>query len=118
MGGIEKTLSTGGAAEVQKAPVVELVTATLDELLAKANAPNNIDFMSIDVEGAEFPVLRGLSLDRYQIEAFCIENDGEPERSKIRQLLESKGYKFVRAWKRDDWYVRNDQAYRHHMEFH
>jgi FkbM family methyltransferase len=118
LGGIEKTISTSSSPDVQKAPLVELTTATLDEILAKANAPANIDFMSIDVEGAEVPVLRGLSLDRYRIEAFCIENDGEPARSQIRQILEPRGYKHVRSWKRDDWYVLDDKNYQSHMEFH
>jgi FkbM family methyltransferase len=115
LGGIDKTV--GSAPQVLKAPLVELTTATLDEILAKANAPADIDFMSIDVEGAEVPVLRGLSLDRYRIEAFCIENDGEPARSQIRQILEPRGYKHVRSWKRDDWYVLHDQGYRNYMEF-
>jgi FkbM family methyltransferase len=117
LGGIEKTLSTSGTPEVQKAPLVEFTTATLDEILAKANAPGTIDFMSIDVEGAEVPVLHGLSLDKYKIEAFCIENDGEPARTQIRQILEPRGYKLVRSWKRDDWYVLNDAGYKNHMEF-
>jgi FkbM family methyltransferase len=116
-GGIENTLSTAAREEVRNAPVVEFTTATLDEILAKANAPTYIDFMSIDVEGAEVPVLRGLSLDRYQVGAFCIENDGEPAQSQIRQLLASKGYKHVRSWKRDDWYVRDAGPYENHMEF-
>jgi hypothetical protein len=48
---------------VQQAPLVDFSTATLDEILEKAHAPKHIDFMSIDVQGAEYEVLWGLSLD-------------------------------------------------------
>jgi FkbM family methyltransferase len=116
LGGIETTIRGKGETKVQQAPLVEFTTATLDEILAKANAPNNIDFMSIDIEGAEYAALHGLSFDRYKIEAIALENDGEPERSKIRSLLESKGYKLVRTWKTDDWYVLHDDRYRDQME--
>jgi hypothetical protein len=88
------------------------VTTTLDEILGKANAPRHIDFMSIDIEGAEFEALRGLSFDKYEVDAFAIEHNNEKEkREHIRQLLESKGYIRVRSWLTDDWYVRRDPGY-------
>jgi FkbM family methyltransferase len=96
------------------APLVEFVTATLDEILDKAKAPRHIDYVSIDVEGAELDVLRGFSLDKYQVDAFTIEHNNEPvKREAMRQLLESKGYSRVRSWVVDDWYVRRDMADRY-----
>src|SRR5262249_48926163 len=101
-----------GLPGVQQAPLVDFSTATLDEILEKAHAPRHIDFMSIDVEGAEYEVLRGLSLDKYEVEAFDIEhNNEEPKRQLIRQLLETKGYTLVRSWFRDDFYVLHDLPY-------
>jgi hypothetical protein len=105
LGGIESDLgkykgSTSAAGEV------ELVTATLDEVLAKGRAPQYIDYMSIDVEGAEYDALLGLSLDRYQIGTFTIEHNFEAKkREEIRALLEGKGYVRVRVWEVEDWYV-------------
>ena len=32
-------------------------------------------------------------------------NYDQPKREAIRQLLESKGYKRVRSWAEDDWYL-------------
>jgi FkbM family methyltransferase len=85
---------------------VELATATLDEILAKGRAPKYIDYMSIDVEGAEYDALLGLSFDRYQIGTFTIEHNFETKkRDAIRTLLEGKGYVRVRAWEIEDWYV-------------
>jgi FkbM family methyltransferase len=107
MGGISDTLGVGASApNVIGAPIVELTTATLDEILEKAHAPRHIDFMSIDIEGAELEALRGLSFDKYQVEAFAIEHNFEQaKREGIRQLLESKGYTRVRSWAEDDWYL-------------
>jgi FkbM family methyltransferase len=112
-GGIESDLGKYKN-QISRAPRVELVTATLDEILEKAKAPNWIDYMNIDVEGAEFDVLRGLSLDRYQVGAFTIEHNFENEkRERIRQLLGAKGYVRVRSWEVDDWYVHRDLAGRY-----
>ncbi len=105
LGGIDSDLgkykgTTSGAGRV------ELVTATLDEILAKGHAPRYIDYMSIDVEGAEYDALLGLSLDRYEIGTFTIEHNFEAKkREAIRTLLEGKGYVRVRVWEVDDWYV-------------
>lgn len=105
LGGIDSDLGTHKAV-ASKAPLVEFVTATLDEILEKAKAPKWIDYMNIDVEGAEYDVLRGFSLDRYQVGSFTIEHNYETEkRELIRKLMEAKGYVRVRSWEVDDWYV-------------
>jgi FkbM family methyltransferase len=106
--------------DLNKTPMVEFTTATLDETLEKAKAPQWIDYMSIDVEGAEYDVLRGLSLDRYQIGSLTIEHNYEPEkREQIHKLMASKGYVRVRSWEVDDWYVHRSLAkqYRTYVEY-
>lgn len=113
LGGIEKDLGKFKT-ELADAPMVEVTTATLDELLEKAKAPKWIDYMNIDVEGAEFDALRGLSLDRYEVGAFTIEHNFEPEkRAAVQQLLEAKGYVRVRSWEVDDYYVHKSLAGRY-----
>jgi FkbM family methyltransferase len=110
LGGIESDLAAHKT-QVSKAPLVEFTTATLDELLGKAKAPHWIDYMNIGVEGAEFDVLRGFSLDRYEVGAFTIEHNYEVEkRERIHRLLEAKGYIRVRSWEVDDWYVHRNLA--------
>lgn len=105
LGGIESDLGKYKD-QLSKSPLVEFVTATLDEVLEKAKAPKWIDYMNIDVEGAEFDVLRGLSLDRHEVGSFTIEHNYETEkRERIRGLLEARGYVRVRSWEVDDWYV-------------
>jgi len=105
--------ASGKVLAIQHPPLVDFSTATLDEILEKAHAPRHIDLMSIDIEGAEYEALRGLSLDKYQVQAFVIEhNFEEPKRHLVRELLESKGYTLLRSWYRDDWYVLHDLPYR------
>ena len=40
-------------------------SATLNSILQKANAPSLIDFLSLDVEGAELDVLKGIDFKKY-----------------------------------------------------
>jgi len=106
-GGIEEHLGMWKEAEeVKEAKVVEFTTTTLDEILARANAPEFIHYMSIDIEGAELEALRGFSFSKYNVGALTVEhNYEEPKRSQIRKLLESKGYRLAKAVNVDDWYV-------------
>jgi FkbM family methyltransferase len=113
LGGIEQDLNLHQK-EATKAPLVDFVTATLDEVLAKARAPKHIDYMNLDVEGAEYEVLRGLSLDQYQIDSLTVEHNYEPaKRDAILKLLTAKGYVRVRSWEVDDWYVYRTLASRY-----
>jgi FkbM family methyltransferase len=107
LGGIDQDLNRYKSTDaVMHAPMVEFVTATLDEILAKAHAPKYIDYMNLDVEGAEYDVLRGLSFDRYQIGSLTVEHNFEmAKREAIHNLLAAKGYVRVRSWEVDDWYV-------------
>jgi FkbM family methyltransferase len=115
LGGIDADLNRyKNLKGVADAPLVDFVTATLDEVLAQAHAPNYIDYMNIDVEGAEYDVLRGLSLDRYQFGSLTIEHNYEaPKREAIYKLLSAKGYVRVRSWEVDDWYVHPSLASRY-----
>jgi FkbM family methyltransferase len=115
LGGIDQDLSTYKSNDaVLHAPMVEFVTATLDEILAKAHAPKYIDYMNLDVEGAEYDVLRGLSFDRYQIGSLTVEHNLEmAKREAIHNLLAAKGYVRVRTWAADDWYVHSSLASRY-----
>lgn len=53
--------------------VIEAPVRTLTEVLAEAGAPSRFDLLSLDVEGYEVEVLRGLDFDRFAPEAICIE---------------------------------------------
>jgi hypothetical protein len=85
---------------------VEFTTVTLGDILERAKAPSFIDFVSLDIEGAELDALRGFPFDKYQIGALDVEhNYEEPKRSEIEALMKSHGYKRVHTWYQDDFYV-------------
>jgi FkbM family methyltransferase len=109
-GGIESFFAhTRDWAVHKTADRIELVTTTLDDVLSRANAPSYIHYMSLDIEGAEYEALKGLSFSKYDVGAFTIEHNWEePKRSQIRELLEREGYKNVFSLARDDFYVHTD----------
>src|SRR5262249_49507417 len=51
---------------------VKVPTSTLDRILDEQHV-RRFDFLSIDVEGAEFAVLQGLNLHRFRPSLICIE---------------------------------------------
>ena len=110
LGGIGETLGRWNE-KAAKAPTVRLTTVTLDDLLARANAPRFIHFISLDIEGAELEALRAFPFDRYRVGAWAIEhNREEPKRSLIAALLASHGYRRANAWQQDDFFVPTSPA--------
>lgn len=92
-----------------KQETVKLITTTLETILDKAGAPHFINYMSVDIEGAEYPALKDFPFDKYRIGAFTIEhNNVEERRTAIRQLMEANGYHLEHAVLDQDWYVLND----------
>lgn len=97
----EGTGKRTGATEV----LVE--TISLEDLLLEADAPTDIDYMSVDTEGSEFMILEAFHFDRWNVKLLSVEHNFTPMRDKLYDLLISKGYR--RKWpefsKFDDWYV-------------
>jgi len=102
----------------QKNNVVKKTTTTLTKILDKFDAPNIIDYLSLDVEGQEYNILKTFSFDKYKFRCITVEHNephvGSKPKILIRDLLENKGYKFVKGnddvlnWKHgpiDDFYV-------------
>ena len=72
-------------------------TMTLDDILAANGAPAKIDYISIDVEGAELDVLEGLSLDKWDVQALTLEHDNDTTRiAEFDRWLGRYGY--IRAF--------------------
>ena len=81
-------------------------TRTLESILAEFDAPRKIEYMNMDIEGAEYEALRVFPFDKWSFKMMSIEhNYEEPKRTQIRELLESKGYKLEHSVHVDDWYV-------------
>lgn len=71
-------------------------TAPFNEILKRFNVPAEIDYMSLDVEGAEYLIMQHFPFDRYQIKIITIERPNQ----QLKDLLEANGYLFLKelAW--------------------
>mmetsp|Transcript_41062 Transcript_41062/g.73549 ORF Transcript_41062/g.73549 Transcript_41062/m.73549 type:complete len:160 (-) Transcript_41062:106-585(-) len=72
----------------KSAPIINVTTRTLEEILDSACAPHTIEFLSLDVEGFEWNVLRDFAWDKYKFLVLCIE--GPP--LQLHELLRQNGY--------------------------
>ena len=92
--------------QAKKAEQVKLKTETLNNILNKYNAPKFIDYVSLDTEGSELEILKGIDFNKYKFGYLNIEHNYiEPRRTNIRKFLESKGYKYYRQNDFDDDYI-------------
>jgi len=82
---------------------------TLDKVLELAGIAQ-IDFLSLDVEGHEIEVLRGLDFARFHPTLILIE-DGVRDLSRHR-FLKARGYKLVKRTSLNNWYVPRDCDFR------
>lgn len=68
------------------------IAKTLTKILDESRAPKIIDFMSIDVEGAEFSVIRGIDFNKYQFKYILVECR---KPSNITNYLNKHNYKKI-----------------------
>jgi len=85
---------------------IKVKTITLTEVLDNSNAPKFIEYMSLDTEGTELEILKGLDFEKYTFGLIDIEhNKVEPRRTEMKELLLSNGYLYKGENKWDDMYV-------------
>lgn len=92
--------------QAKQSKQIKKTSDTLNNLLIKYNAPKYIDYMSLDTEGSELEILKGIDHNKYKFKIITIEhNHIEPRRSDMRKFLESKGYKHYKEKDVDDYYI-------------
>ena len=84
---------------------IPMKAVRLQTLFSKHNI-TKIDFISIDVEGAELQVLNSINFDKVDIDVFMIENNYGLE--KETEFLSSKGYKLLGNIEWDSVFIKND----------
>jgi FkbM family methyltransferase len=96
--------------ERQKIAEYQVPTISLVDLLDKYQAPQVVDYLSIDTEGSEYEILMAFDFDRYRFNVITCEHNFTSARERIFDLLVSKGYqrKLEHLSKFDDWYVRSN----------
>lgn len=109
LAGIEKNLQSDNNKELrEKFSTDEVPTVSLMDLLATYDAPNSIDYLSVDTEGSELEILSAFDFSAYRISVITVEHNFiDAQRGKLKDLLEKNG--FVRVFesvsKWDDWYL-------------
>ncbi|WP_165227532.1 FkbM family methyltransferase [Aquisphaera insulae] len=92
--------------------MIEVDTINPTELLRRFEAPQLIDYLSLDVEGAEYEVLSALDLGAYSIALMTIEHNHVLARQeKIRAFLATYGYEVVQN-RNDDFFFHRDHLAR------
>jgi FkbM family methyltransferase len=81
---------------------LKVKTNTLTNILKSKNF-ENIDFLSIDVEGVELDVLLGIDFNLYRPKLILLED--KHLYLKKHLLLKAKGYKLVQRLNRNCWYI-------------
>jgi Methyltransferase FkbM domain len=70
----------------------DFFTVPLLEIFQRNNVPTSIDYLSLDIEGAELYVMEAFPFDQYTIRIITIER---PKKA-LREILEKNGYKLLR----------------------
>lgn len=102
-----------------------VLCSTLGKILKDCECPNNIDYLSLDIEGQEFNALTFLDFGRYKVKLITVEHnlycEGPANKDKIFGLLSAVG--FTRVFEDvkcldpnplyfnqpfEDWYINNN----------
>lgn len=91
-GGIADENLDNSANAKEHYPSVKLKTVSLEALLQTYNAPTTIDFLSIDVEGAEERILANFNFNAYLFRTITIERPSK----KLKAVLQKNGYILIK----------------------
>ena len=92
-----------GYSESKKEEIIEVPAVTLTQVLEDANAPDVIDFLSLDVEGGELEVLKGIDFDRYSFRWILVESRSP---NNLESFLSPLGYRREMALTQHDFLYR------------
>jgi len=86
------------------AEIIEIRTRTLTEILTSNNAPNQMDYLSLDIEGAEYEALKNFDFEQFKFRAMTIERPT----FELDLLLDFAGYIQVKRHLFDTFYIHKD----------
>ncbi|QNI72767.1 FkbM family methyltransferase [Synechococcus sp. NOUM97013] len=91
--------------ELKSAKIIKVKTRTLESILDEANAPAVIDYLSLDIEGAEYEALKTFDFSKYRFRCMTVECPPLD----LDLLLDSHGYVQVQHSKYDTFYIHKSQ---------
>ena len=80
--------------------VFETYALTLNSILIEAKSPKTIDLLSIDVEGVELEILKGVDHSRFRFQYICVESR---QFEVIGQYLFEQNYVYVESLSPHDY---------------
>ncbi len=98
----------GGAKINSEVLEYDLQSVTLTELLIENGAPSKIDYLSLDTEGSEVDILKGIDFNKFRFYVMTIEHNYDyKRRDQIDKILLPNGYYrvFDHISGIDSWYV-------------
>ena len=92
-------------------------TITLTDILKEVSAPAKIEYLSIDTEGSELEILKGLDFTKYKPLVITCEHNFTFQREIIHEFLKERGYRrcFPEFSLQDDWYLEESFANSEHV---
>lgn len=93
----------GEPTPLQTGTKISLRAASLATLLKAMNAPKIIGYLSLDIEGAEWPVMSSFPWDEYTFYAITVERPPK----ELKEALVENGYKYMclHGWFGDEFWV-------------
>lgn len=88
---------------------INVLSITLNDLLELYHAPRDIGYISLDTEGSEYEILKSFDFEKYNVKAWTIEHQFGPNRSRIKNIMESHGYTQFTDYntENEDWYFKD-----------
>lgn len=85
---------------------IEVPGRNINNILCELNI-KEVDFLSIDTEGAEFDIIKTIDFNTINITFLTIENNNNSE--KIREYLSIRGYKCIKSVT-DDFFIKSTES--------
>lgn len=89
---------------------ISVKTARLDDILGERNV-SHVDFITIDVEGHELGVLRGISFDRIKPRVVIVEANSLQASDRIKDFMRSVSYRRFLKTGCNEWYARRGDEF-------
>lgn len=91
--------------------IINVVTKRLETICDEYNI-EHVNYLSIDVEGAEFDVIKSIDFDKVFIDVIGFENNYDASSIPIIQYLESKGFCLIGHKSMDIFMINHDSSFK------
>ncbi len=91
-----------------KADLIEIPIRNINGILKEVHA-EELDYLSVDIEGLDYQVMKAIDTKKYRVKVICIEYSGSPYGQwEFKKLMQEKGYVHYWSTWENHIYVRED----------